>query len=183
MSILRHARYVRDGVKVKEQVIAYRASNPERVQAWEDARDPEKYRVRSAAYYQANRAAVRARQNARNKEHPERRRAKDARFYKSHPEHFTVNRQQRRANLAKVESTLTGDEVELALEVSCGLCAYCLKPYGDKPTVDHVAPISKGGPNVAENIVIACKSCNSSKGVRGILCMANVGCGAVVMGR
>jgi hypothetical protein len=39
-------------------------------------------------------------------------------------------------------------------------CAYCGK-YAD--TVDHIIPRSKGGADVAENIVPCCKSCNSSK--------------------
>ena len=33
----------------------------------------------------------------------------------------------------------------------------------DRPTRDHVIPISKGGNNTKENIVPACGSCNSKK--------------------
>lgn len=42
------------------------------------------------------------------------------------------------------------------------VCAYC-----DKPGTlhrDHVVPRSRGGPDNATNIVMACQSCNSSKG-------------------
>lgn len=49
-------------------------------------------------------------------------------------------------------------------------CAYCLR--GDcKLTMDHVIPISKGGEHVRENIVPACKSCNSRKKDRPIFYM------------
>jgi 5-methylcytosine-specific restriction endonuclease McrA len=44
-------------------------------------------------------------------------------------------------------------------------CAYC----GGRPSVlemDHVVALSRGGKHIAENIVPACKPCNSSKGAR-----------------
>lgn len=41
------------------------------------------------------------------------------------------------------------------------VCHYC-NEHGD--TVDHVAARSSGGADAAENMVVACKSCNSSKG-------------------
>jgi hypothetical protein len=43
-------------------------------------------------------------------------------------------------------------------------CAYCGRT-GDL-TLDHVIPRSQGGPNDARNLVMACNSCNSSKGDR-----------------
>lgn len=42
-------------------------------------------------------------------------------------------------------------------------CQYCGK-YGD--TVDHIHPRSKGGQHVWENVVCACKRCNSKKSDR-----------------
>jgi 5-methylcytosine-specific restriction endonuclease McrA len=52
-------------------------------------------------------------------------------------------------------------------------CAYCGDAIGPL-TKDHVTPISKGGINTADNVVPACKSCNSRKHNRGILSMVNV---------
>lgn len=40
-------------------------------------------------------------------------------------------------------------------------CVYC--GYNKNLTLDHVIPQSKGGPNTWENLVTACKSCNSEK--------------------
>jgi 5-methylcytosine-specific restriction endonuclease McrA len=41
-----------------------------------------------------------------------------------------------------------------------GTCQYC----GDvAESIDHVVPRSKGGPHAWENVVAACKSCNSRK--------------------
>jgi len=46
-------------------------------------------------------------------------------------------------------------------------CAYCSRS-DVKLTMDHVIPVSKGGKHTADNIVPACKSCNSRKGNRFI---------------
>ena len=43
-------------------------------------------------------------------------------------------------------------------------CVYCMeKIQFGKDSIDHVIPISKGGRNDKENLVIACRRCNSSK--------------------
>jgi 5-methylcytosine-specific restriction endonuclease McrA len=34
--------------------------------------------------------------------------------------------------------------------------------------LDHLIPRNKGGPDIPDNAVIACKSCNSSKGDKGV---------------
>jgi len=46
---------------------------------------------------------------------------------------------------------------------SDGRCSYCGK-IPDTICVDHVIPKCKGGLDVASNLVVACKTCNSSKG-------------------
>lgn len=46
-------------------------------------------------------------------------------------------------------------------------CHYCKQRR--VLTLDHVTPVSKGGKHVEENIVPACKSCNSKKGNRIVL--------------
>lgn len=51
---------------------------------------------------------------------------------------------------------------EIAFSRDGGRCHYC--NVGGAMTIDHVVPRSMGGGNSADNIVLACKSCNSSKG-------------------
>lgn len=45
-----------------------------------------------------------------------------------------------------------------------GMCIYC----GGREclTLDHILPKSRGGPDIADNAVWVCQSCNSSKGDR-----------------
>ena len=48
-----------------------------------------------------------------------------------------------------------------------GTCLYCGKDFLDiELTRDHVVPISKGGRDVWDNVVAACKRCNHFKGSR-----------------
>lgn len=41
-------------------------------------------------------------------------------------------------------------------------CIYCGSQ--EKLTLEHILPTSRGGPNIPENAVWVCKTCNSSKG-------------------
>ncbi len=54
-------------------------------------------------------------------------------------------------------------------------CHYCQVPTIVDPdamstyrerTLDHVVPLSRGGADTLENVVLACRSCNARKGVR-----------------
>lgn len=43
-------------------------------------------------------------------------------------------------------------------------CAYCGSK--EKLTLEHILPTARNGPNIADNAVWVCKSCNSSKGAK-----------------
>jgi hypothetical protein len=47
------------------------------------------------------------------------------------------------------------------------LCTYCGST--EELTLDHIFPKKKGGKDSAENLVLACKSCNSSKGKKDLI--------------
>jgi hypothetical protein len=42
------------------------------------------------------------------------------------------------------------------------VCIYCGST--EKLTLEHILPLSRGGPNTADNAIFVCKKCNSSKG-------------------
>ena len=47
------------------------------------------------------------------------------------------------------------------------LCLYCGKEYSDRLlTRDHVIPVSRGGKDIWNNVVSACRACNQKKGNR-----------------
>jgi len=45
-------------------------------------------------------------------------------------------------------------------------CIYCQS--STNLSYDHLIPRSRGGPDIADNVVLACKPCNSSKGNKGV---------------
>lgn len=66
-----------------------------------------------------------------------------------------VAREQRRARL------------RLLWEEQHGLCWYCKEfTVSTKSTIDHVVPQSKGGTDAYDNVVMACRPCNTRKADR-----------------
>lgn len=49
-------------------------------------------------------------------------------------------------------------------------CAYCGKRCKGRLTQDHITPLIQGGSHTLHNVIAACRSCNSRKGNRAILC-------------
>lgn len=72
----------------------------------------------------------------------------------------------RRARERKAEGTVTAADIRQQLKSQKGLCWWCGKPLGEKYSVDHRVPLSRGGSNAPENIVITHLSCNLSKGAK-----------------
>jgi hypothetical protein len=61
--------------------------------------------------------------------------------------------------------SLSKDEVEKLHAQP--VCAYCGSK--EKLSADHLLPTARGGPDEGFNLVLACKSCNSSKGCKDLL--------------
>jgi 5-methylcytosine-specific restriction endonuclease McrA len=86
-------------------------------------------------------------------------------YRKSHPEVYAALGHKRRARLASVEiNDFTKEDWFIIKFAYNSCCAYCGK-YLERLTCDHIIPLAKNGNNTAANIVPACRSCNSKKGV------------------
>jgi 5-methylcytosine-specific restriction endonuclease McrA len=59
-------------------------------------------------------------------------------------------------------NTLTSKDVYRLLRTSDN-CFYCKKLCEEKH-IDHIIPVSRGGQNCLENVVVACTTCNLNKG-------------------
>lgn len=69
----------------------------------------------------------------------------------------------RKADMERVPN-LTNEKL---FERDRHLCAYCGDVFSDKElSRDHIKPVCQGGKNIWNNVVTACKKCNSDKGGR-----------------
>lgn len=101
-------------------------------------------------------------------ENKERRKQTTQAWRDDHPGIGGIYNVRRRLRKQEVESTFTYAEWLEILEVFGHRCAYCLRADVSM-TRDHVIPLSKGGPDTADNIVPACHSCNSKKNDKSLL--------------
>ncbi len=103
------------------------------------------------------------------KNHPERCAASEKRWRELNPERWReLHRIASLKHWRKFRTTSIHDLTEqqwISIQMIFGYrCAYC----GKKPkklTQDHVIPVSRGGSHTISNVVPACASCNSRKGI------------------
>lgn len=150
---------------------------------WRKA-NPERIKELSAENYKNNRERIIKNVTKWQNDNPERRRinkaksqrnnpenmyARSARWRKKHPETCRIicrNRQARKVN-APGNGWTMAEEAQLKKDYGYR-CAYCATKT-EKPEMDHVIPLAGGGSHNIDNIVPACKSCNSSKRDRPLL--------------
>lgn len=132
-----------------KRVARYKAANRDKVResdARHRAANPDKARERNARYRAAN---------------PDKARESTARYARANPESARARERRRRARKAAVESR-PYNEADVFAAYNWA-CCFCGNPATD---IEHFRPISKGGPDAAENLLVACGPCNSSKGAR-----------------
>lgn len=158
----------------------WRENNPEKykesLRRWYQ-NNREKSRMQSKKWYQLNREAHYQQGLRWYKNNLEKARAisrKAARKYKklnpekvkqwqqNNPELVRAYCQQYRARKRKLSDTLTVNQWKACKEYFNHSCAYCGK-HLKRLHQEHFVPVSKGGGYTANNIIPACKSCNSSK--------------------
>ncbi len=143
------AYYIANREKLKAAAREYRARNPEASKERDRAKyrkDINKSRADRRAYAAAHKAEAAARLS---------------RWEKANP-HKLANYESKRRT-GKQFPGLTKEEWLSIVELFGGRCAYCIRPVAE-PEREHLLPLSRGGEDVADNVVPACKSCNSSKG-------------------
>ena len=81
-------------------------------------------------------------------------------------ESFRAARRQHSSARGRGIQPISVRTMEILTDTFEGFCAYC---DNKATTWDHVLPVSRGGCSRLTNIVPACQSCNSSKGVKDAL--------------
>lgn len=128
----------------------------------------EQQRIRENAYYRTPEAheRIRARQHIyySTPEAKERKRAYEKSRYSlpSWKAQHSVHRQLRRARKNAAPGRHTVEDIRNQFDRQKGKCYWCNSKLA-KYHVDHIVPLSRGGSNWPDNIVIACPTCNCSK--------------------
>ena len=98
------------------------------------------------------------------RKNPDKVKAWAKRWRDNNPDKVRLFSQKRDFRKRNAEGDFTLGEWNSKLEEYNYRCAYCgCELDTDIITIDHVIPISRGGPNYIENLVPACRSCNSKK--------------------
>ena len=141
------------------------------------ATDKERERERKKKYWAANREKLLAYQKGYRKRNPVKFRAKQKKYWAKHPEKAQEFNRKRRAAKNNVESgPYTKDEVLKMYGTDCHICKEPIDLKAPRKAgkagwerglhLDHLIPISKGGPDTIDNIRPAHGQCNLRKGER-----------------
>ena len=96
--------------------------------------------------------------------HPTERSASNRKWSQNNPDKIRVKTQRRISKKNLLLSTLTVDQWQLIKKSFDNKCCYCGK---ENPLAqEHFIPMSNDGEYTHNNILPACKSCNSSKGTK-----------------
>ena len=84
-------------------------------------------------------------------------------YYQENKERFAEYSRNRKARVRGAEGFHTFVDIAEKYNAQHGKCFYCNCDLNYEFHVDHFYPISKGGSNYPDNLVIACPACNYSK--------------------
>jgi len=162
----RAVHYQAHRVKIIAHQVAYAQSHKEKIAAREKVyRDvyPDIIAARMAAWRARHTEEIKAYQEAYRLAHKTETVKYQAVYRKSHLGAHSLRESQRRARKQGNGGSFTSVEWEQLKDTYKQRCAYCGKRT--RLTMDHVVPLSKNGLHGSSNIVPACKSCNSKKGI------------------
>lgn len=133
----------------------------ERTDRYKISGEKEREQMRNYAIINSQKAVYRMSNWKKN--NPQKTRDHNKKYRQNHKEQSRVNVNNRRARVYGAKGTHTKQDIENILIYQCGRCFYCGKPMFTYH-VDHFIPLSKGGANSPDNLVLACQFCNDSKG-------------------
>ena len=144
-----------------EYLVHYRAANHQRIRAKDNAYASQHRAeaiARTKAWEAANPAKAKANRAATARRHPETGRTKTRRY-------------RSRKRQAHTTETINYQAIYARDKWICQLCHEKVDPKGTKgeaPSPDHVIPLSQGGADTAQNIVLTHWRCNRKKQARAV---------------
>lgn len=159
----------------------YRAKRGSELADWQSsyyaeyrAKNQDTIRAQQAVYRAANKSAIAQRKKVYGTKTAAQKAAYDAIYRKAnadkiakwrddHPDIIANHHRNRRALEKAAEGHHSKDEIAFLFSSQSGVCVYCRKDISEKYDVDHIIPLTKGGPNWAWNLQLLCKPCNNRK--------------------
>lgn len=90
--------------------------------------------------------------------------------YQNNPDIYRLSKQRRAAKRRRLLATLTQEQWGVIKDIFNNSCAYCgmsegehLRVFNEQLHQEHFIPLSEGGEYTHNNIIPACRSCNTSK--------------------
>lgn len=158
--------------QLRERRVQYDAENSDRIKAYSREYNSRPEVIAQRKDYDSTperRSAAREHSRRYRDRNPERVKATTREWYRDNYEHVLLYNHAQRAKRRSVDvGDITQETWIDRVEYFGDRCAYCLAA----PTVthiEHMTPISRGGPHALENVVPACPSCNFRKGTKTLL--------------
>lgn len=143
----------------------YSKKNPEKIKA-KNAKDSKARLEREKKIRLTDPETMRERDRIKYAKSREKSIARTQRYQKRHPEVRQFHERKRRARKANAAGIFTKADVDLLYRSQKGKCWHCGKSIESGYHIDHLIPLSRGGSNWPNNLVLACPSCNLSKGAK-----------------
>lgn len=112
-------------------------------------------------YYQQNKEVVKQKRRLYYEQHKDKVKAITGRYQRTHSELTRMYRHRRKTKELNLPNSYCLEQWQLTKQYFNKCCAYCGKEIVLQQ--DHFIPLSRGGEYTINNIIPACKSCNSSK--------------------
>jgi 5-methylcytosine-specific restriction endonuclease McrA len=164
---------------VIERTRRWREQNQDKIAAYVAARYAERRDELAAAsreYYHANRIERQAVSKAWKEAHKDEVRDYKRRYNRANPERVRAWIARRDALREGATGDHTHGDIKAQYARQRGRCYWCRTKVRGSYHVDHVVPLSRGGSNGPENIVIACPTCNMQKHAKHPMDWAGVMC-------
>lgn len=132
------------------------------------AKNREKVRARGKIYQAKNRERINAYAREYAAEKPAITAKAQKNYRKKNPFVMRIHHHKRVkkvvANSTKQQILEATAKIQRMQEQEYSECPYCLGVFkSSRMQIDHVFPVSRGGAHSAENIILACESCNKRK--------------------
>ncbi len=169
-----HRRYLAHQEEIKERVRQYGKSHQNEIVLAHrryEQENAEKIAERRKRYRLEHREEINQQLRHYYQKHPEKvneRKEYGRRWRINNSEKRRASKEQRRARQLGAKGTHTAKDIALQIRVQTNskgrlICWWCGCEISGKYHVDHRIALARGGSNAAENLVIACPHCNTSK--------------------